>query len=238
MRNNVIYNWGYNSCYGGEGDVRINLVGNVYKPGPATREDVRTRLAAPSEGDDGPEGVERWWVTGNLLIGAPDVTANNWLGIHPPKDFALDHFRADGPFDVAPIHTDPAELVYRRVLGHAGAFLPDRDAHDKRIVAEVESGTTTYGGRYGEGLGIIDTQVTVGGWPELAPGRPAQDSDHDGMPDGWERRYALDPDNAADGSIDPDNDGYTNLEEFLNTTDPIYIDYTNPANNRFSWDIE
>ena len=49
-----------------------------------------------------------------------------------------------------------------------GPFLPRRDVHDERIVAEVESGTATYGGTYGEGLGIIDSQETVGGWPNLA----------------------------------------------------------------------
>ena len=239
LRNNVIYNWGYNSVYGGEGDVRINLVNNVFKPGPATRENVRARVANPYEGDEGPEGLERWWIAGNLVIGAPDVTADNWLGVHPDKNFPLDHFRAKGPFEVAPVRTDSAALAYRRVLKHVGAFLPRRDAHDERIVAEVESGTTTYGGTYGEGLGIIDSQETVGGWPDLAAGQPPPDTDHDGMPDAWETRYALDPDDPADGPVDGDDDGYTNLEEFLNATDPtVYVDYTDPANNHFSWEIE
>ena len=239
LRNNVIYNWGYNSCYGGEGDVRINLVNNVYKPGPATRKNVRTRLTNPYEGDEGPEGLERWWVDGNLVIGAPDVTANNWLGVHPDNDLPLDRFRADGPFEVAPVHTDSAELAYQRVLEGVGAFLPSRDTHDERILAEVESGTATYGGSYGESSGIIDTQETVGGWPELAPGQPPSDTDHDGMPDAWETRYAFDPADPTDGPTDRDNDGYTNLEEFLNATDPtVYVDYNDPANNRFSWETE
>lgn len=77
LRNNVVYNWGYNSNYGGEGDVRINLVNNVYKPGPATRESVRSRLANPYGSDEGPGGRERWWISGNLVVGAPRVTADN-----------------------------------------------------------------------------------------------------------------------------------------------------------------
>ena len=42
-RNNVLYNWGYNSCYGGFGtenetynSAYFNVVANYYKPGPAT----------------------------------------------------------------------------------------------------------------------------------------------------------------------------------------------------------
>ena len=239
LRNNVIYNWGYNSVYGGEGDVRINLVNNVFKPGPATREKVRTRLANPYKDDEGPQGLERWWIADNLVVGAPDVTADNWLGVHPAKDLPLERLRADGPFEIAPVRTDSAALAYRRVLDHVGAILPHRDAHDARIIKEVASGTATYGGTYGEGSGIIDSQKTVGGWPHLAPGQPPADTDRDGMPDAWESQHALNPADPADGPTDRDNDGYTNLEEFLNATDPtVYVDYNDPANNRFSWEIK
>ena len=38
--------------------------------------------------------------------------------------------------------------------------------------------------------------------------------------------------NPADGIADPDRDGYTTLEEFLNGTDPrAFVDYTDPDNN-------
>jgi hypothetical protein len=40
------------------------------------------------------------------------------------------------------------------------------------------------------------------------------------MPDGWERANGLNPSEAADSAHDADKDGYTNLEEFLNGTDP------------------
>ena len=41
------------------------------------------------------------------------------------------------------------------------------------------------------------------------------DDDNDGIPDTTEIEYALDPLNEADGSLDLDGDGLTNLEEFL-----------------------
>ncbi|RLI00570.1 hypothetical protein DRO31_08490, partial [Candidatus Bathyarchaeota archaeon] len=50
------------------------------------------------------------------------------------------------------------------------------------------------------------------------------DCDDDGMPDGWEVRYGLDPLNASDASLDLDGDGLTNLEEYRRGTDPHSFD--------------
>lgn len=52
---------------------------------------------------------------------------------------------------------------------------------------------------------------------------PGIDSDNDGIPDGWEKKYGLDP-YVNDGGLDPDNDGFTNYEEFLNDTNPFIPD--------------
>ena len=65
--------------------------------------------------------------------------------------------------------------------------------------------------------GIIDLQKDVGGWPELKS-LPAP-LDSDGMPDAWEKQHGFAPNDAADTSKDKDNDGYTNIEEYLNGTD-------------------
>jgi hypothetical protein len=37
------------------------------------------------------------------------------------------------------------------------------------------------------------------------------------MPDNWELACGLNPDDRADGNGDRDKDGYTNLEEYLNS---------------------
>ena len=63
---------------------------------------------------------------------------------------------------------------------------------------------------------IIDSQTQVGGWPELEPGAPWVDSDGDGLPDDWEAARRLNPADAADGAVDPDGDGFTHLEDWLN----------------------
>jgi pectate lyase len=75
-------------------------------------------------------------------------------------------------------------------------------------------------------------KYTVGGWPELESAPAPVDSDKDGMPDAWEIKYGFDPSNPADGSEDKDGDGYTNVEEYLNGTNPtVFVDYTKPENN-------
>jgi pectate lyase len=227
MRNNVIYNWGYNSTYGGDGDVRINLVNNVYKPGPATRENVRARVANPSKGDE----PNNWWIAGNLAVGSPEAIADNWLGVHPSGGIDVDAIRASAPFQAAPVTTQPAETTFELVLAGAGATRPRRDSLDARIVEEARTGTARFGGTYGPGKGIIDSPEAVGDWPELKSLPAPVDTDGDGMPDEWELQFKLNPRNPADGPEDHDKDGYTNLEEFLNGTDPtVFVDYTrNPS---------
>jgi hypothetical protein len=47
-----------------------------------------------------------------------------------------------------------------------------------------------------------------------------KDTDGDGMPDGWEIKYSLNP-LVNDATSDADGDGITNLQEDLNGTDPV-----------------
>ena len=100
------------------------------------------------------------------------------------------------------------------MLDTAGATLPRRDAHDVRIIGEVRSGKTTYGN------GIISTQTDVGGWTELRSTDPPEDADADGMPDAWERPFTEAGDLSLESAQDADGDGYTNVEEYLNGTNP------------------
>jgi len=231
-RNNVLFNWGYESCYGGEahqkGDRRkppiefsaINLVANYYKPGPATQSGVRNRLANPSSRDAGDHG--RWYVADNYVDGSPEVTGDNWLGV---DGNAFEKLAA--PWGAMSIHQQSPQDAYLAVLEQAGCSLPKRDSIDARIIAEVRNGAATHGRN-----GIIDTPADVGGWPTLESGTAPADTDNDGMPDQWEEQHGLSPNDAGDNAKDKDNDGYTNVEEFLNGTDPCeFVDYTKPENN-------
>ncbi|NQT92577.1 MAG: hypothetical protein HQ559_07445 [Lentisphaerae bacterium] len=52
---------------------------------------------------------------------------------------------------------------------------------------------------------------------------PGFDGDRDGMYDAWEKKYGLNEFDAGDASEDKDNDGFTNLEEFMGNprTSPV-----------------
>ena len=85
--------------------------------------------------------------------------------------------------------------------------MPVRDAVDTRIVEEVRRGTGS----------IVDSQEQVGGWPQYRTAPALRDSDDDGMPDDWEITCGLDPRDPTDAARDRDGDGYTNVEEHINT---------------------
>ncbi|HYH55803.1 MAG TPA: pectate lyase [Anseongella sp.] len=151
--NNVIYDWAGNNVYGGEKG-RYNIVGNYYKPGPATREDAAARIVNPYS----PYGA--FHVSGNYVSGSGEVTADNLKGIHCEDPAAVSR---PGPFPVEDLPAQPAVEAYEAVLAGAGAS-KSRDEVDERIVAEVRGGTASFGkGK----KGIIDSQEQVGGWPEL-----------------------------------------------------------------------
>ncbi len=64
--------------------------------------------------------------------------------------------------------------------------------------------------------GRLDSTWNIGGDPSVA----AQDSDHDGLPDGWEIGHGLDRDNPADALMDFDGDEVSNRDEYAAGTDP------------------
>lgn len=236
-RNNVVYNWGFQSCYGGEaaqvGDPRftfstINMVANYYKPGPATKPGETTwRIVNPST-RNGAADVGKWYITGNVVEGNAQVTADNWNGGVQPQGGTtyITGLRLDKPWPAMPISQQTALEAFHAVLAAAGATLPSRDPVDTRIADEARNGYAGY-----EGLtykqqhavhdpskksGIIDSPADVGGWPELKTTPAPADYDHDGMPDEWETSHQLDPRNAADRNK-VSADGYTMLETYLNS---------------------
>lgn len=227
--NNVIYNSeSYPINFESEYDTqRANVINNYIKDGANSESFIKYDVDLGVDSDI--------YVRGNIGPHRPDDSLDDHLSVNPIKRF----FLATTQHNTLPITTMSAQKAYTQVLAQAGATLPRRDAVDQRIVAEVISGMGKIIDSPSERLlspegriyltrpdytrhGIIDP-IDDDGWPILERGTPYLDVDHDGMADEWERRYFgnLDrghPDNS--GRFDADDDGYTDLEEFLNGTDP------------------
>ncbi len=198
FRNNLIYDWISPAGYSMADRATLNYVGNYLKRGPSTTD--RGRVFSIGSANT------RMFVADNFLEGTGNGGRDGWGLISGAKPGN----KAARAYPTAPVRTDTAAVAYRRLLEGAGATLPARDTVDSRIVEEIRRGR----GR------VINSQKDVGGWPALRQTEPPADSDRDGMPDEWERRYRLNPRSAADNARDQDGDGYTNVEEYINGTDP------------------
>lgn len=206
FRNNVIYNWGGEYAgYNADGKnkdttlTRMNFVGNYYKRGVNSTKDVAFQESTPwnkayFSGNcmDGKYPEDPW----SLVSFVPNITSKQ-----------IGAYKLSEPISVAPVNTDDAIQAYNRILAGAGAIFPVRDIVDKRVINHVITGTGK----------IIDSQDEVGGWPGLKSATAPKDSDHDGMPDNWELRHKLNPEDGSDaGKISQGSSHYTNIELYIN----------------------
>ncbi len=232
VRNNVLYNWGYNTIYGG-GRSRTNYVYNYIKPGKGTRDSVRERII--DAGEENKPG--EFYVSGNYVEGNEALTKDNSKGVYvsdkaaPTTQIVKSEFKMEGTKSEN-LKTQKPQDAYKEVLAKAGATYPRRDALDARILYEVKTDT----GRYAN----LDDEV--GGYPVRdSEKRPDDfDKDKDGMADAWELENGLDPTNPNDGKeLSKDKSGYTNLENYLNSLVDMEnapenpeITIASPANNQ------
>lgn len=245
MRNNVIYNYGGNGCYGGEG-MKVNIVNNYYKPGPGSPTNykgkriagigIRTNEYITKYPDYSP-ALHLWgkyYVTGNVNTQYEDVTKDNWTyGMYNQIDASgndgtytqetKDTIRINEPIAFVYTTTHTAEQAYEKVLNYAGACL-HRDSFDELMINDARNGTATYTGD-GQNPGFVNSQndnkpsdagENWSAWPTLKSTTAPTDTDGDGIPDTWEQANGLNPNDATDGQMIGD-DGYTAVERYLNS---------------------
>ncbi len=245
MRNNVIYNYGSNGCYGGEG-MTVNIVNNYYKPGPGSPTDKKAKRIA-GIGIRTNEYVAnypayapalhlwgKYYVTGNVNAQYSDVAGSNWqTGIIDQVDASgcdgtwtqatRDSIRLTAPMDFVTTTTHSASRAYEKVLDFAGACL-HRDSFDEMMVSDTRLGRASYTGK-GLGKGFVNSQDDNrpynatddwSAWPTLNSTEPPADTDGDGMPDKWEEANGLNPHDATDGNL-TNEQGYTNVEVWMNS---------------------
>ena len=244
MRNNVIYNYGSNGCYGGEG-MNVNIVNNYYKPGPGSPTGNKGKRIAgigirtTEYINTYPAYKPAWHIWGKFFVDGnynskyPEVFRDNWTnGIYNQisssdndgtyTETTRDTMKLDSPIPFVLTTTHSAEDAYERVLDYAGASL-HRDSFDEMIVSDTRNGVASYTGK-GLGKGFINSQEdnrpTDAGsdwsaWPTLNSTNAPTDNDGDGMPDAYEDMNNLNSSDATDGAQMADN-GYTNVENYLN----------------------
>ena len=209
--NNVVYNWGHTGlCGGHEGiDRRLDIIGNYFIKGPSSNDHFAGQFWATDhvyqEGNfvdldrDGklngtraaPEDFHRADELGYTL-----PTFINEPTLHPP----------------IPVVADSAEQAYIKVAAAAGCSL-HRDPVDLRLIGELTSL-----GLKGQTLPHTDAQgeALAGGLGKIDGGISAMDSDHDGLPDVFEKAHGLDPQDPSDAAK-LDAFGYMNIEVYANS---------------------
>ena len=233
--NNVNYNWGrWNSCYGGESEALnsihfCNFIGNYYKPGPATPSGSVFISISEHRDKKTSTGPSRWYFEGNKMEGNAKASADNWQGVHNNTKYTISQLKSDellnqkGYYQSAALvyeyadyqtPTENADAAYNHVLDKVGTI--KRDKVEQRLINELRNGTTTYKGSEGK-KGIIDSQFQTEGYLSYDGGTAPADTDHDGMPDEWEKVNGFDPLDASDGAKVASAEGYTALEIYLNS---------------------
>ena len=239
IRNNVVYNWASKTTDGGV--ARGNYVNNYYKPYTNASYSVVWLLRLD---DINPAwGTESYYMDGNVMEGK-NYDADNWASpAFYNGSNVMNQVRTNQEVFPSYVATQSAHDAFKSVLSDVGCKLPVPDVIDQRVIQEVLNKTTHYIGTNGpnntiNGVpqtgspnypGIIDTPTDVHDvstnspnypWPAYDTFAVPLDTDHDGLPDWWEAIHGFNTNSPAgdfsDSNADPDGDGYSNLEDYLN----------------------
>lgn len=236
-----MYNW--SNRIGGTGDVaESDWINNYWKTGPMSTNALVFEWLDEA-GNSSP--LSSIYIAGNIIpttpsqywrvdkyvpsFGLTDPNQDNWFLFMTNQSNFGDYGnpvpetnRRFTPLTPAPypVTITPALSVFNSVVTNAGAnarltsngtLVNNSDEADQKLINDFSKGT---------GPTSPPTSVTMPS--SIDPGTPYTDSDKDGMADQWENTHFgnLTRGSQTDSSGDFDEDGYTDLEEFLNGTDP------------------
>ncbi len=162
------------------------------------------------------------FVNGNIDYYRPSNSISQTANINfdsGPTDVSATRFAAPA------IRETDAFQAFKDVIANAGARLPKVDSIDQRALDWMKS-VTFQPGNVSRGTAgkIVFHENDVGGYPVYNSAAAPVDTDKDGMPNSFETQYGFNGASALDGNMDKDGDGYTNFEEFLNSTNPLSAD--------------
>jgi hypothetical protein len=266
FENNVIYNWKNRAGYTGgasEPDiehVNLNYVGNYAIAGPSTPTGTSstTAFTLDTSGDpidlhvyqsgnaiDADRGVNPGGVPNGTNAGWGMFIQSNGVTTSAFPEASKWSYLIGSPLNSgAPANTVAAPAMamqtaadaYNQVMNYAGNSWWGRDPIDARIVGNVQNNTNPPNGVASNtpdaselnNLLATPTVSRAANW----------DTDGDGMPDVWEVAHGLNPNNAADGKLDFSNNGYVNVQKYLDESGafpaPGPIIFTAATNSRYA----
>lgn len=213
--NNYIYNFNRGTVI--KPGAKVSIIGNYYKAGANTK----SNNSAIKSGLNGIknrgilvirpqiESDASYYLYDNVGLGRTSQSTpgeNEWDEVWTPASiYDNKHITSTPPRTLSGINPIPATEV-SSILQDVGAIAPKRDEIDQRIIDNVLQGTGF----------SISNQIEVGGYLDHSEDVGPLDTDKDGMPDRWENDHGYDPE-VYEENQDSDNDGYSNLEEYLNS---------------------
>ncbi len=248
--NNVVYNW-FTRAGSSKYSTHIDYIGNLYQHGPMTLSvdggdqpprphflwhDVTNAAGQITDPEDGALYLASNIAPAIAEMATPDndnwhMLMESWSGDPRGASPQLDPtLRRDYPLpeavfpvsqslpDASNVTAFVAQAGANQFLAADGSFVMHRDFVDERTLQSLETGET----RFIRKSRLYRTAEQAGGYEafgtQLTEAYP--DTDFDGMSDVWEAAFGMDfrSDSATD------TDGYTDLEEFLNGTNPIAAD--------------
>lgn len=233
--NNLIYNWRFRLARTG-GSVKLNHIANYYALGCKNSVIDNLNMADVRNGNE-----PRIFTTGNFVDNGvfPNPENDNWelwRQFNPgdsPTELSK-KYQVSEMYSLLgePLPIRPVKDLYnyltknsgcsKRLLSN-GRVLSNYDDIDIRYLEFLSSRacdsyqSSSKGSSYSSSEHYQEFHNNVSNTP-MSIRDLDYDLDNDGMPDEWETRQGLNP-NEDDSNADLDGDGYTNIEEFLNIID-------------------
>jgi hypothetical protein len=188
--NNVVYNWGKSGFVGGHSsaDHYQDIVGNYFISGPSSTDSFLSMFSVTDHvyHKDNYTDLNKDGKLNGRLITDEDFIRENATLMKVPTLLSKSNVKISSAAEASKV-----------VMAEAGSSLK-RDAVDNRIIAYFKSM-----GKTGQ---IFKTEADAGGQPvQKEINVVVKDSDHDGIPDNWEKKNKI------------NKTGYTNLELYLNS---------------------
>ena len=230
--NNIIYDWGYQTTYGTIG--HLNYVNNTLKAGNSTTGGYHWMYV---DSTTKPQNF-KVYCAGNRLINKDgsfhSITNDNWAGVTLKDSIGItkNDLYSGSPFginnngeNVSTAQTcESAAASYDHVISFAGnGISPDkRTAIDRQCASDTKNGTGSCSGTaaYDSSQTNLDKYHIQCGvtytYPSAVLKKEITDADNDGMADDWELARGLDPTDPSDYSGDYCDQGYMNIEYYIN----------------------